>query len=375
MKKRGRPDRTASDSKRWLCLLFFTMQQQHDAAVQAMFSPHRRNTWKIGEASARSRIKEMLKNRGGAINWDEPFYTDDSEAEGGFLPSEEGEVEEDETEEREQSSPPQQQKQPQYESDEDPFDTGESDSDLRVAPFLESFQREIHSIVHDYRQEVSDTFRYLKDDILYSQDRYAQRSRPETLEKYPDKHGTERDEDPDVPKTLPKRRKKPMIEEDTEDDFIVGDTDEEDHVLFRLKDEGDHYRDDAGSSLNWDVDEETEASMGNFGADVEGPLKKKTSKKRRRRKAGKTIDKALSSQNPASEESKNHLVEEITPIEVGEGSMDDDLSSVASLAADDSPSLSNSQVWKSATVAVSVLAMAILLNIAFQILSKMLWGK
>eukprot|EP00977_Amphora_coffeiformis_P012402 scaffold3069_cov215-Amphora_coffeaeformis.AAC.3 len=376
MKKRGRPERAASDPKRWLCLLFLTMQQQHDAAVQAMFPRHRWNAWKSGDVSARARIKYILQNRGGAINWDEPFYSDDSEGEGGstFLPSEEEYLEEDEKEEREQPLPPpqqQQKQQPQYESDEDLFDAGESDSDLRVAPFLESFQREIHTIVHDYRQEVSDTFRHLKDDILDSQDRYSRKSRPVPLEKY-----TEEDEGLDVPKAMPKRRRKPVTEEKIEDDFIVGDTDEEeDHVMFRLKDERENKRKDAHGSLNWGVDEDTDASTGNLWANVEDPLKDKTTKKRRRRKSGKKKGKAPSSQRTASEESETELVEESSPKEVGEDLMDDGSRSAASLAPGDNPSLLNSQMWKSATVAMSVLAMAILMNIAFQILSKMLWGK
>lgn len=381
MKKRGRQERVASDTKRWLCLLFLTMRQQHqhDVTVQAMFPHHRRNAWKTENTSAKERIKVILQSRGGAINWDEPFYSDDSEAEGStFLPSEEEEAEEDEVQRQEQPPPPpsQQRSQTQDETDDNQFDVGERESDLHVAPFLESFQREIHSIVHDYRQEVSDTFRHLKDDILDSQERYSRRYRPVPVEKHTGKYEVEEQEDFEIPKSMPKRRRKPVIEEAIEDDFIVGGTDdEEDNVLFRLKEERDPDREDVWGGLDWDVDEETEASPGNFGADVEDSWKDQTTKKRRRRKSGKKKGKESSSRYISSKENESHLNDERIPKDVGENLMDGGPSSDASLVTGGSDSsLSDSQTWKPVTVAVSVLAMAILLNIAFQILTKMLFG-
>ena len=384
MKKRGRPER-ANDQRRLLCFLFLTIQQRD--TVWAIFPLHRRNAWKSGGASARARIKEILQNRGGAINWDEHSYSDYSDAEEPtFLPNEEEEEEQEEEQQQqeEEGTGEEQEQQPQnksqFESDEEPFDAGESDSDLRVAPFLESFQREIHSIVHDYRQEVSDTFQHLKDDILNSQERYSRTSRPTPPEKYIDEYGSEDDEDVDVQKTTQKRRGKPVIEEESDDDFIVGDTDEdEDNVMFRLKEERDDDSEDAWDNLTWDEEEKIEASTGNFRADVEGPLKEKAKKKRRRR-SGKKKDKAPASQrthvnNDDSEVVGEHpsVAEESAPRESGQGFLDRGASPDASLMAAGSRSLSNSEMWKSASVAISVLAMAILLNIAFQILSKMLW--
>lgn len=387
MKKRGRPE-YANDPRlrRWLCLLFVTVQQQQHQRYHIAWAifPPRQNTCRNDGAGRRARLNNILqKIRAGAINWDEPYYSDYSDAadEGTFLPNEEEEQEAVEEEDAYEEQQPR--KGAQYESDEDEFQAGESDADLPVAPFLESFEREVHSIVHDYRREVSETFQHLKDDILDRRTRYSRPSRSARLDSYVDE-GMQQDDMKEQAKTLKGRRRKAAEEKDSDDDLIVGDTDDDDdRVIFRLNDRQSELPEDTWNDVVWDDDQETDALTDTFWAEIEEPRKKvKKRRKKRRTSKKKESDSPLHGtkesglDSTAAPEGMGDLpAEEITESGSAEGGASDTVSvSTAAGAIGSSSSLSNTQIWKSVSAAVSVLAMAILLNLAYRILSKVLWA-
>ena len=179
----------------------------------------------------------------GGVNWDEPYYSDSSDGEESssqgshFLPREESPEQD--------ATPPEP---TAFESEgEDEYD--EEESHILDSPFLDSFQREIHSIVRDYRQEVSETFQHLMEDIIYSR---GDRLDPdETPTSRPVRRGGRRTPPPPSRGNAPREagraaRKSTQInkpppsvdleeESDSEDDFVVGESDEEnDEVLTKL---------------------------------------------------------------------------------------------------------------------------------------------
>lgn len=184
----------------------------------------------------------MLQSRGGAasagVNWDEPYYSDSSDGEeqqgSNFLPSREEPIKQDVVE---TESPPEP---VEFEGD----DTeDEDDESLLDSPFLHSFQREIHSIVRDYRQEVSETFQHLKEDIIYSRDRLdseTPKRRTSRRRSRSSLGNAPREAERTTKKSKPRNRAvtKPVdLEEDSNDGdgFVVGNSDEDsDDVLMKL---------------------------------------------------------------------------------------------------------------------------------------------
>jgi hypothetical protein len=303
----------------------------------------------------------------------------------------------------------------QDDDDEDDVQSEEDEYDLLDSPFLSTFQREIHSIVRDYRKEVTETFDQLMEDMLLQ-------SSSSSLSREGDDDNEEEDGD-DIKATVndiidyddldeseddgrddPSNRiydgTRPIIKNDISyEKFVVGDTDEEEEdVLFRLGDDV-ATRDQTSSNrvegftntlpttaddeLNEVLSEEEEdLSLEPSRINLTSPTeiesipepqtpKKKARKKHKSRKAKAKADTVLkhnfgstggdSRSRPRGGTSDDDQLEtlEFTPKGVVNGSL-----SSSSLI----------QTIKSVFTAVSVLAVGILLSIAFQILKKMLWS-
>ena len=310
---------------------------------------------------------------------------------------------------------------PPFEESEDDDDDAQSDSDLLDSPFLSSFQREIHSIVRDYRQEVSETFQQLMEDILDVQEQGATfpsaspkkslsipdiESEDDDVDETDDQMGDSMEDDTDEEasedelirmtsreRDLRNRYRDHSMEQDDDDEigknrgdigFIVGETDEEEEeVLFRLKDEDNReslsddaepdipvYISDESTSFLSDVDaeppfsEESDLQSQTLSASVQVPSIEEDSARETSTPAGVQTSKKKRKKAKAKKSKRSNSVNDDTANQTG-------TSAIVSTIAVESGSI---QAWKSLAVAVSLFAIAILLNIAFQILKKMLWN-
>ena len=409
MRKRERPGWGLDPTTRWLFLAMAIGGQD----TWALPRPgHWQRSW-VGKnrhaAIAQIRIWRALQQcRGGAINWDEPMQSDSSDGEEAstFLPREE-----------ETPTPTE----PPFEESEDDDDDAQSDSDLLDSPFLSSFQREIHSIVRDYRQEVSETFQQLMEDILDVQEQGATfpsaspkkslsipdiESEDDDVDETDDQMGDSMEDDTDEEasedelirmtsreRDLRNRYRDHSMEQDDDDEigknrgdigFIVGETDEEEEeVLFRLKDEDNReslsddaepdipvYISDESTSFLSDVDaeppfsEESDLQSQTLSASVQVPSIEEDSARETSTPAGVQTSKKKRKKAKAKKSKRSNSVNDDTANQTG-------TSAIVSTIAVESGSI---QAWKSLAVAVSLFAIAILLNIAFQILKKMLWN-
>ena len=498
MRKRGRGEGD-SDRQQGRLLLAVVIAMHWQEAL-AIYPPtvgllHRRvisSSCKNRQDATRERIESLvlLQSRGGAasagVNWDEPYYSDSSDGEeqqgSNFLPNREEPIKQDVVE---TESPPEP---VEFEGD----DTeDEDDESLLDSPFLHSFQREIHSIVRDYRQEVSETFQHLKEDIIYSRDRIDSETpkRRTSRRRSPSSRGNApREAERTTKKSKPRNRVVPKpvdLEEDSNDsdDFVVGNSDEDnDDVLMKLnpaprrrfamgEDSGDNEEaiaiqrkqlrkkhdtemdggddvdtaaadldsedeegdelafqlmDDWASTKNnaWDNNARVNNTWDNIprqendsvfgdGAMVRGVQEKqvddeiqsssnsdpKKAAKKRRKRRKKSPNFPPSGGEQSAEDTRVQdfdapkeadFVEENdtmdpssgdepwtpdsrAPIESNTFEPSDTSNAMASSTADND--LAVPQMWKAATVVVSFLAIAILINVAMQILSRLLWKK
>ena len=427
MKKRGRLDRFVKPRPSWLVVVFLQLgiilQWQHNVSAAVFpIGKQRQNSWGYrGAISTKStRIRKdtwKISIRGGAVNWDEPYYSDSSDAEeSNFLPS-----------------PPPSEESVPFEEESDEDDEGQSEGDnVLDSPFLNSFQREIHSIVSDYRQEVTETFQDLMDDVLYARDtqqdgrlpprrrsnRYPPRNKngededdeegeSETEnDRYPTRKNARRyvssdvksepEEDTYPRKRAPARRtfeeeEENSSESESENDsgFVVGDSDEEGReVLSKLRDEPRSSSvDELWEKVGWEDEQQpVRATTKGLWQEEDGQTyyssrgKQESSTESGGSSIMENNDKLKEEhanekliKNPKKKRRKRRTDEQ-HEVDNNRGRIEADYDDdeKAAIARGASSNVVNSQMWKSVTVAISFLAIAILLNIVIQVLSKVL---